>query len=472
MQKKLLFIFISLLGVFCYSQTCPRLEEPANNAIGVPVDAIIRWNTTSGVEGYLISLGTTEGGTDILNRRSAGPVNSYQPDVGLPDDTLIYATISIFLAGGGFIDCPSEVFSTEDVLTPPPCTLLLMGSEENPNYVIGTLNWAYARSATGYRIRAGTTPGANDLIDNVEVGNVLSYRPLEELPRDQEIYVTITPFNENGDSVPCSEQQVIITEPKLDCTPFKPAYEIPDKVGICATETLATLELGNIMASGYRWYKIASDNTEIFISESIGFIPDEIGDYRFEAYNTLNQNGNAVECTYVKEFEVVNSETPIIQGVDIERQPSGLQITIRMGGIGNYEYAIGSERGPYQDSPVFQNLRNERQIIFARDKNGCGLAERSIELELSEQNFPRFFTPNQDGINDFWQFIPSPNNLEINVEYIRIYTRYGQLVQQLNPKSKGWDGTYNGRKLPASDYWFAAVSFNGEEIKGHFTLKR
>lgn len=35
-----------------------------------------------------------------------------------------------------------------------------------------------------------------------------------------------------------------------------------------------------------------------------------------------------------------------------------------------------------------------------------------------------------------------------------------------------WDGTYNGKLLPASDYWFNALTTDNESISGHFTLKR
>ncbi|MGB5553491.1 MAG: T9SS type B sorting domain-containing protein, partial [Flavobacteriaceae bacterium] len=97
---------------------------------------------------------------------------------------------------------------------------------------------------------------------------------------------------------------------------------------------------------------------------------------------------------------------------------------------------------------------------------------RTLELDFGPKNFPSFFTPNQDGANDFWQYIPNPETGEINIELIRIYDRYGNLIKHLDPRSKGWDGSYNGRRLPESDYWYHAISFSGQELKGHFTLKR
>jgi len=45
-------------------------------------------------------------------------------------------------------------------------------------------------------------------------------------------------------------------------------------------------------------------------------------------------------------------------------------------------------------------------------------------------------------------------------------------LKQLDPTSRGWDGTFNGRKLPTSDYWFTARLQDGRLRKGHFSLVR
>lgn len=62
-----------------------------------------------------------------------------------------------------------------------------------------------------------------------------------------------------------------------------------------------------------------------------------------------------------------------------------------------------------------------------------------------------------------------------NKATIYIFDRYGKLVKQILPFRGGWDGTYNGSPLPASDYWFTLTfSINGQEreFKAHFSLVR
>ena len=87
-------------------------------------------------------------------------------------------------------------------------------------------------------------------------------------------------------------------------------------------------------------------------------------------------------------------------------------------------------------------------------------------------NHPLFFTPNGDGINDFWT-VPVPSTLQDVL--ISIFDRYGKLVFQFQPSDRGWDGMFNGKSMPATDYWFA-IDFkeNGEikQFKSHFSLIR
>ncbi|WP_438964528.1 T9SS type B sorting domain-containing protein, partial [Winogradskyella sp.] len=81
-----------------------------------------------------------------------------------------------------------------------------------------------------------------------------------------------------------------------------------------------------------------------------------------------------------------------------------------------------------------------------------------------------YFTPNNDGDNPFWTIIlPSDeNDFEIS-----IFDRYGKKLITLNASRRVWDGTYNGKLMPTSDYWFVLKRPSKNEIRtGHFSLKR
>ena len=55
---------------------------------------------------------------------------------------------------------------------------------------------------------------------------------------------------------------------------------------------------------------------------------------------------------------------------------------------------------------------------------------------------------------------------------IYIFDRFGKLIKQISPLQQGWDGTYNGQALPATDYWYNVQLEDGRNIKGNFALKR
>ena len=67
-------------------------------------------------------------------------------------------------------------------------------------------------------------------------------------------------------------------------------------------------------------------------------------------------------------------------------------------GIGEYEFSLDDEFGTYTDVGFFQNLSPGIHTLFIRDKLGCGVAS----YQFSILAYPKFFTPNGDGVNDFW----------------------------------------------------------------------
>lgn len=136
-------------------------------------------------------------------------------------------------------------------------------------------------------------------------------------------------------------------------------------------------------------------------------------------------------------------------------------------GIGDYEYAIDDPSGPYQDEPFFEQVRPGIHIIYVRDKNNCGVAQ----IDVSVIGYKKFFTPNNDGIHDTWRILGIREDFQPNSK-VYIFDRYGKLLKELDPLGEGWDGTFIGRPMPQSDYWFIVFLEDGREFKGHFSLVR
>ncbi len=127
----------------------------------------------------------------------------------------------------------------------------------------------------------------------------------------------------------------------------------------------------------------------------------------------------------------------------------------------NFEYRLDRDLGNgfvtyrvFQSSPVFANVPPGDYRITARYAN-CEISERESEVFMI-LGYPKYFTPNGDGFHETWNLI----NIEDQPSaLIYIFDRYGKLLKQLRPGGPGWDGTYNGKIMPSSDYWFR-VEFN------------
>ncbi|RNC88405.1 MAG: hypothetical protein ED556_04260 [Winogradskyella sp.] len=169
-------------------------------------------------------------------------------------------------------------------------------------------------------------------------------------------------------------------------------------------------------------------------------------------------------CETEKTITVTQSNIATITAIETEDwTQTDNSITVSVTGNGDYEYSI--DGFVYQDSNIFTNLLLDEYTVYVRDKLGCGIVEETVYL----LGYPRFFTPNGDGYNDSWQII---NGFTEPANVIRIFDRYGKLLKQISPTASGWDGTYNGKLMPTSDYWFVVDRQDGRQFTGHFTLKR
>nr|WP_315198876.1 choice-of-anchor L domain-containing protein [uncultured Flavobacterium sp.] len=174
---------------------------------------------------------------------------------------------------------------------------------------------------------------------------------------------------------------------------------------------------------------------------------------------------NTKSCQKTKEYIVKPSGIATITDVKVNNF-AGAENMVSIYYIGNGNFEFSLDGNFYQDSPIFNDLKAGTYWATARDKNGCGT---SALYKFYVLDFPRFFTPNNDGYNDTWKI----KNLDVLPKStITIFDRYGKLIKQLNATDNGWNGTYNGKELPADDYWFAINFDDGKTIKGHFSLKR
>jgi gliding motility-associated-like protein len=187
---------------------------------------------------------------------------------------------------------------------------------------------------------------------------------------------------------------------------------------------------------------------------------DAPGNYNVRVFNTDG-------CFKDRTITVLPSNIAEIRAIEIVDASQNNSITVILEDDGDYEYALDNSNGPYQDSNTFENILPGLYTVYVRDKNNCGIAEELISVI----GFPKFFTPNNDTQNDYWQVSGISDQFQSNSS-ILIFDRQGKLLSELDPLGPGWDGTFNGALLPTSDYWFKVKLQDGRTFTSHFTLKR
>ena len=172
-------------------------------------------------------------------------------------------------------------------------------------------------------------------------------------------------------------------------------------------------------------------------------------------------------CGRIRTIKVTSSDIAHFDTEIVADMTDINTITINVTGAGDYEYSLDEQSGFFQDSNIFTNVPAGIHEIFIRDKNGCGTITKTVAVV----GLPKFFTPNNDGHNDYWN-VKGVNAIFNAKSIIYIFDRYGKLLKQIAPTSEGWDGTFNGNLMPGDDYWYTIKLEDGREAKGHFSLKR
>jgi gliding motility-associated-like protein len=166
-------------------------------------------------------------------------------------------------------------------------------------------------------------------------------------------------------------------------------------------------------------------------------------------------------CTSTKTITVLENNKPEIKNVEVDETTVTIQL------VQNESYFEFSIDGiNFQSSNVFTNAPSGLQTAYVQEVNLCSDDKKPFIVII----VPKYFTPNNDGQNDFWEI---KGLINYPLAEATLFDRYGKIITRLDSLNRSWDGTFNKNPLPATDYWYVLkLDKNSPELKGHFSLKR
>ncbi len=332
-----------------------------------------------------------------------------------------------------------------------PADLIACDDEQDPLTQNGQVD--FDTSSFTSQILNGQT--GMDITYTFSDGTVVNQLPNPFPTGTQNILVTVT--NPLNTSCPATTTLSFIVHPV-------PNIDLEGSELVCTNlpTFLVTLDAGLLDGSNptdytYTW---ALNGSTIAGANNYSLQVNSEGIYTVTVENSLG-------CPRTRTITVVSSNSATIETISIVDLVDNNTVTINVTGssTGDYVYAIND--GAFQTSNYFTNVPFGIHIVYVKDLNGCGEEQQIIHV----LGAPDYFTPNGDGINDYWN-IKGISLASNRNSLITIFDRYGKLLKQFSALSIGWDGTFNGAQMPGDDYWYSVQFEDGRSAKGHFALKR
>jgi gliding motility-associated-like protein len=203
---------------------------------------------------------------------------------------------------------------------------------------------------------------------------------------------------------------------------------------------------------------IASDAGKYSITADGGFDNNYIFEYRS---GTLE----IVKADQVITFVTIPSGLRTTQNHELAAtSTSGLPVSFE-----------SSENSIAEISGNNMSVLKEGTVVITAVQDGNNNWNPAAKITQSVVTLPTFenirslFTPNNDGMNDYWYI---PDIEQYGSISVQIYNRFGKLLYKSSAYKNDWDGTYNGAPLPEAAYYYIIKSSEKGLIKGVVNIVR
>jgi len=206
-------------------------------------------------------------------------------------------------------------------------------------------------------------------------------------------------------------------------------------------------------ADNFTWTPAAS---RVYTSgNTAALFPTDTSSFLLRGINNTGCTDSASVNVNVNKAPVANAgpDRTMLQG-------NSIQLNGQAGG-GRVQYAWWPPymiTGIQSLQPIVSPLTDTSYILQVTSLDGCGTDADTMRVRVFQKLFiPNAFSPNGDGVNDVWVI----GGLESYPgARVSIFNRYGNTL--LNSTSfTRWNGTYQGKPLPAGTYYYLIDVQNG-----------
>lgn len=209
---------------------------------------------------------------------------------------------------------------------------------------------------------------------------------------------------------------------------------------------------GDVLATSYQFFYDANGTHQVQNPDNLTLV-SQSGRYYYRGLNgTCAGNISTIDVTVYKvpQFEVTDP-APVtfpatINLADVHPNLSDATYT--------YWYDATASQKPITDFRAI-GKSGTYYIKAQGTTGGCELI-KAVHVIINAPpeaglNAANTFTPNGDGVNDL--FNPTTTGV-LNINYLKIFNRYGKQVYETKQSLTAWDGKLNGQPLPVGTYYW------------------
>jgi large repetitive protein len=216
---------------------------------------------------------------------------------------------------------------------------------------------------------------------------------------------------------------------------------------VCANTPVLLTGINSFNAASYIWFQMPGFNT-ISDTVSVSVSPSVTTIFTLVVSNGGCTDTSAVTVTINPALSVNAGPTQSItpnESVTIGGNPTapGGSTYLWVPGSGLNDSTVAN--------PVATPTITTTYTVYCDNPSGCPGSDTVTVFVIPQITVPGGFTPNGDGVNDFWNIGYVDNFPGVVVE---VYNRWGELLFRSVGYKTPWDGTYNGKPVPVGTYYY------------------